>query len=73
MIKRARAIEVYQDNLYCDECGKLIKGPRGKYMTNPPYFEYICECGYRMTSRVQYPQVRYLFDLANAMEVKDEI
>ena len=73
MIKRARAVEVYQDNIYCDLCGKLIEGPSRKYMTAPPYYEYVCECGYRLTSRVRYPAVRYLFDLANAREVKDEV
>lgn len=68
MIKKARVTEIYQINMFCDLCGKIMERENTMLCSNPPQFVYKCECGHTECSREIYPKQQVFFDAGNAEE-----
>ena len=73
MVKKAKAIEQYQVNLYCDKCGKRIDKYSQFLTTYPPQYVYQCECGWKTTTTDVYPHTVVVFDETNAEILPDKV
>lgn len=53
-------VKVYQDRLYCDECGEEMQFTGMALATYPMQYPHECQkCGNRMTKNDIYPKIRY--------------
>lgn len=59
MIK-SKEVKVYQDRLYCDECGEEMEFTGMALATYPMQYPHICpKCGNRTTRNDIYPKIRH--------------
>lgn len=59
MIK-SKEVKVYQDRLYCDECGEEMEFTGMALATYPMQYPHVCpKCGNRTTKDDIYPKIRY--------------
>ena len=73
MVKRARVINTYQINLYCDICGNRMERDNIVLTSYPPQFKYHCKvCGNVETSYQQYPYQQVEFDEGNAEAISPD-
>lgn len=59
MIK-SKEVKIYQDKLYCDECGEEMEFTGMALATYPMQYPHKCpKCDNRMTMLDIYPKIRY--------------
>ena len=59
MIK-SKEVKVYQDRLYCDECGEEMEFTGMALTSYPMQYPHVCpKCGKRHTTTELYPKIRY--------------
>ena len=59
MIKEVE-VKVFEERLYCDECGAEMKRQGIALCTYPPEHPYICTaCDWCTTSTTKYPKIVY--------------
>lgn len=59
MIK-SEEVKVYQDRLYCDECGEEMEFTGMALTTSPMQYPHICpKCESRIVKHDIYPKIRY--------------
>lgn len=57
---KSNEVKVYIDRLYCNECGTEMEQGDIVLCTYPPQYPHICpKCGFRITTDIKYPNVRY--------------
>ena len=60
MIKEEK-MTVYQERLYCDKCGTEMYFSGEVLLSYPPQFPHICpKCGFKITTKEQYPKLKYI-------------
>lgn len=60
MIKRKSIKAIYQEDLYCDECGEKMQSTGIVFCTYPERYEYFCpKCNNKTTSLNSYPHLLY--------------
>ena len=57
---KSKEVKVYQDRLYCNECGEEMKPTGMALATYPKKYPHICsKCGKRVNMPKIYPTIRY--------------
>lgn len=57
---KSKEVKVYQDRLYCNECGEEMKPTNMALATYPMQYPHICpKCGKRVIMSEIYPTIRY--------------
>lgn len=59
MVKEVE-VKVFEENLYCDNCGEKMKHDGIVLCSYPPQHPYRCpSCGWGTTSTTKYPKIVY--------------